>query len=222
MLLTGPPIRERLAPSERLERLAQAGIERVLSRVLDTDVTVGGVTLDSAAHVLRVHDVQIANPKGFGEGEAISVEAIRVEADPRSLFSPEPEVRLIGVSGATINADTKLPGGSNLKRLMDNAKEARVARFRAGERSKKKWRIEKGVLESWSVNFRSGFPGSTPRRAVLDKIEMDFLGSDGRGMTADQVLTRLFARLVQELGLVHDSVPESLPEMLFETLDKAA
>jgi hypothetical protein len=60
-----------------LEAIAKAGIGSVLTQVLDTPCSVGGVKLDLRRQFLELRDLRIANPKGFSSGDAIQVKTWR-------------------------------------------------------------------------------------------------------------------------------------------------
>ncbi|HIJ74071.1 MAG TPA: hypothetical protein HPP83_08210 [Candidatus Hydrogenedentes bacterium] len=195
------------------EVTAKRAVERVLSFVLEAETRVGSVHFDREGKGLELKDVRIANPKGFKEGDAIAAKKVRVEADPKSLFSREPLVHLVEVEGPTVNAETTLGRGSNLKRLMKSAD-----RFSDKKLLKmlpqKEWRIEKGVLRESTVNLSSDFPKQSTTR-TLDDIEMTFPGRDGKGIRADEAMVKFLGRLARELELVDEDDPiETLIDLL--------
>jgi hypothetical protein len=186
--------------AQDLEPIARVGIQRVLSRVLDVPVTVASVKLLPDEQRMVLNDVKIANPQGFEAPNAITADAVEIAADVQSLFSPSPEIKLVQVSGAKVNAETKLPQGSNITKLLNNAKAARQGPL-AG-RAPKQWRIEKGVLKGAEVNVGTQLLASQNMQRKIGNIEMDFMGENGRGMPAQEAMARFLARLVDELNIL--------------------
>lgn len=190
--------------AKRFDQLAKLAIERVMSRVFDADTRIESIKWNKDAKALDIQGLRIANPDGFSRGDAIVVKAFRVEADPESLQSDEPVIQLIETVGATINAEVGTTGGVNIKRLLDNVRTAKARvparpRMRGDDdEPRKRWRIEKSILQACEVNIQTPL-GSTSKQ--LDDIEMDFLGEDGQGMTAREAMAKLMQRLVQEIAL---------------------
>jgi len=180
-----------------LEKVARFAIGQVVSFVLDSPTTVERVRLNSEEQLLELNNLKIANPKGFDGDTAIFVENVRVQADPKLLFSDEPVVRVVGVTGASVNSEANLGRGFNLKKLLDNA-------MRFGEPKllkrlpKKKWRIEKAVVETCEVNMITKLLEKQTTTKRLERFEMDFLGEDGKGMTADQAIVKVLKTLMEK------------------------
>lgn len=188
----------------RMEKYAKFGIERVLTRLLGAETRVDSVAWDKSGKVLEIQGLRIANPEGFSDSDAIFVKAFRVEADAKSLDSEEPVIKLIKTTGAKVNAEISPRGGVNIKTLLDNVNDAREKlgnrpKLRGGgDEPKKKWRIEKGVLQQCAVNIVTPLGNST---RTLDDIDMDFIGDDGKGMTAREAMQKVMGRIVDELAL---------------------
>ena len=196
-----------------LEGLAKAGVGAVLSNILETPCSVGGVQLKLREQFLELSDLKIANPKKFSEGDAIAVKKIRVEADPKVLFSEEPAIRLIQVSGATVNAEQTLSNGMNLKKLMENAERSKKGKA-AKERPKKKWRIEKAVLDDCTANITTEMPLRKTMQKTIDHLEMSFGGKDNQGVPADEAMTQVLQTLIDKLGLFQEGGVAPLVNLL--------
>ena len=183
-----------------LEALAKAAVGHVLSFVLEVPTTVGGVRLDLEQQVLEVTGVRVANPEGFHGETAITVDKARIEADPMALFAPEPLVRLINVTGATVNAELNPAKGINLKKLMDSA-----GRFKGPGLIKlppKKWRIDKVVLDGCVADTTMQLLTKQTRCKTLDRIEMSLAGPDGKGVTTDEAVVKVLQVLIGKIGLL--------------------
>lgn len=186
---------------ERIEALAKLGLERVLSRVLEAPVQVGEVKRAAGGEGLELRQVSIGNPKGYSEGTALSADSVLVEADLQSLLSREPEIRLVSASGVQVNAESKLPFGSNLTTLLKNARDAKPE-GPLRDRMQKRWRIHKAVLQQANVKMDSPLAAKSAQERTLSDIEMSFGGEDGRGIPAQQAVAQFMARLVQELEIL--------------------
>ena len=200
-------------PPTTLEKVAQRGIGRVLSFVLDAPATVERVRLDREAQVLELKNLRIGNPKGFHGDTAIAVETVLVEADPKSLFSGEPLVRLVKASGAAVNAEVNVSRGLNLKKLMDSA-----GRFKGPKLlkllPKKRWRIEKGVLENGAVEITTQLLTKQTTRKTLERYEISLMGKDGKGVTANEAMVHVLQLLIERAGLLEGSGLEPLVGLL--------
>jgi len=184
-------------PPTPLETGAKIAVETVLSFVLETRVTAERVRLDADTERFELLNLRIANPKAFdSETPAIAVKRILLEAPPDVLFAPDPVVRVVEVSGAVINADADLRHGINLKKLLDSA-----ARFKGPKPDdQKKWVIEKGLLRESVVNLTTELLVQQTREYKLKPIEMTLKDKDGGGLTADQAISRVLRRILDEIG----------------------
>lgn len=182
-----------------LEGIAKAGVGLVVSKILDVPASVGGVRLDLKKQFLELSDVKVGNPKKFSENDAIFAKKVRVEADPKSLFSEEPTIRLIQVSGGTVNAEQTLAGGMNLKKLLDNVTKLKGAKPSKGE-SKKKWRIEKAVLDDCTANVTTELPIRQTTQKKLDHTELNLAGNGGNGLTSEGAISRVLETLIDKTG----------------------
>lgn len=203
---------------DRLEAMAKIGIERVLSRILNAPIEVGAVSIVPKQEFMLLKSVRVGNPPGFDGDTALAAEEIRVDADIRSLFSRKPTIRLIEVKEASVNAETKLPAGSNIMRLMNNAKQ-----FKSGplaERAQKEWLIEKAVLEGAKVVSDTRLIHERRDERTLGTIEMAFKGPDGGGLPAEEAVAQFLSKLVSELNIVPDETPAGKAVELFNLLKK--
>jgi len=200
-------------PATALEKAAQRGVGRVLSFVLEAPSTVERVRLDREAQVVELKGLRIANPKGFDGETAIGVDAVRVEADPKLLFSDEPLVRLVQIGGAAVNAEMNVSRGLNLKKLMDNA-----GRFKGPKLlkllPKKRWRIEKGIFESGAVELTTELLTKKTTRKTIERYEISLMGADGQGVTANEAMVQVLQSLIERAGLLEGSGLEPLVGLL--------
>lgn len=191
-----------------LEKVARLAIGRVLSYVLETDVSVGGIRLDTKAETLELSDLRIANPKGFEADQAFSLGKVLVDADPKSLFSDAPTIRRIEVSGAKANVEVNLKG-VNLKKLADSASRFKPPGAQGPKKhgqtddpNAKKWRIAKALMENCSVDIITALPFKQTTRRSIDKIDLDLSGPDGTGLPANEAMAQVLNAIMDKLGLL--------------------
>jgi len=195
---------EPAADAPLLERIAVSAIGKVLSRVLDAPASVSRVQLDLKGQVLLVSGLKIGNPEGFdGQQQAITVDTVRVEADPKLLFGKEPAIRLVSLAGTTVNADLGLRG-LNLKKLLDNAGR-RVPKGLLEGDPNKRFKVEKGLLEKGVVNFTSAVLGQNSSNEI-GPIEISLMGADNKGVTANEAMSIILKKLLDETGLLDQGV----------------
>ncbi len=186
----------------RAENVAKVAIERVMSLILEVPVVVGGVSLDRENELMVLSDFRVANPDGFHADYAFQAETVQIEADLESLFTRTPQVKVIHVTGAHINAETHLRKGSNLLRLRNNASKFQTGPLRA--RMEKEWRIGQGVLESAKVNMRTELLESRGEEKELERIEMTF---GPEGVPAQTAVQQFIVRIIEELDLIPENSP---------------
>lgn len=203
---------------DRLEAIAKIGIERVLSRILNAPVEVGAVSIVPKEEFMLLRAVKVGNPPGFDGDTALAADEVRVEADIRSLFSRKPTIRLIEVKEASVNAETKLPAGSNIMKLMNNAKQFKSNPL--AERAQKEWLIEKAVLEGANVVSNAKLLHERRDERKLGTIEMAFKGPDGGGLPAEEAVAQFLSKLINELNIVPDDTPAGKAVELFNLLKK--
>jgi hypothetical protein len=209
-MLAGPLLRPLAPPEDRpqgLHDVVKNGIERVVSKVLDAPTKVGDFKWDPDKQRLDLMDLRIGNPEGFSDDDAIFVKKVSLESDLKSLLSDQPEIRLIDVGSITVNAETALGKGNNLKKLMDNAKRIQPRGGKGlqgglrGSGEEKRWKIEKATLDTSTVNISTALLSAQKQSHEFGPFEMSFIGDDGSGLPANQILARVMERLLQETNL---------------------
>ncbi len=177
-----------------MEQVAKAGVETILSFLLETRVSVESVRLDPANQQMELVGFTVLNPKGFDETQSVfAAQRVLVQADPLVLFSPRAVVRHIELEGANVFAEARLGRGFNLKKLLDS-----VNRFKAPRpANEKRWILERGVLNNFSIRFNSDFP---PKRFDYagESLEMSMRGPHDEGVTADKIIAEFLSMLINE------------------------
>lgn len=101
---------------------ARKALERQLSKVLDTPVSVGAIVTHPVTKTFDITDLVISNPRAFNVGPAFEVPRISVAVDPATLFGSRIDFPYIHAHDAHIHLHY-LPGtGSNVSVLMERAR----------------------------------------------------------------------------------------------------
>lgn len=194
-----------------LEKIAAAGISAVLSNVLDTPCSVSRVQLNMEKQVLELSGIKIGNPKGFDSDSAVQVGQALVEADPKLLFGKEPEIRVLSIEGVTVNAEVNRHG-INLKKLLDSANRRIPAPLLKGDPNKR-FKINSAVLDSGTINITTDFVRKNTSRKEMKKIEMSLVGRNGQGVTAQEAMSTVMGRLLEETDLLKGGLDQVLPPL---------
>ena len=190
-----------------LELSAKAGVEGILSFLLEAPTKVEGVRWDPKEGILKLEKLRIANPKGFSTDKpAMTFAEAYVKAQPDLLLSREPTIEIVRLKGAVINSEQSLAKGINIKKLADSASRFGAPDLKVLQMLGKKFRIEKGELGGAAVNLKSDLLGEKSWK--LDTIEMNFkeMGG-GKSMRADQILSKSLQRILEEVVTKTTGVP---------------
>jgi hypothetical protein len=108
-----------------LDRVVAMAIEHYGSVALGTALRVGSVSIEPARGKGTIEGLQVAQPAGYGPGDAIAVEEITLDLDEGSLASGSPYViSLVRVAEPRVAFVMHEDGSSNIKAL-----QAHVARY---------------------------------------------------------------------------------------------
>ncbi len=199
-----------------VERIVQKAVGSVLSMVLDTPTTVEGVRLDPETKGIELRGLRIANPKGFQAEEVISLEKAVVTADLKSLFSKEPIINVMEVSGATVNAEMDITRGINLKKLLDRVSKLKMPKLGP----EKRWKIDKALVQNATFNVRTPIPGKENTQKTIESFETSLAGPDGRGVTTNEAVTFALQTLLDKSGMLEGTGAGSLLEPLSGLLQR--
>lgn len=151
------------------------------SMLMQTSVTLDGVTFDPLAGVFHLQGLAIANPEGYSAGNALYLGEVKVKMDPWSLTTPAIMVEEVRITQPEINFIGSL-GSTNISKLQDNiapketAQKADTATSTTAEKGEgKRVEIRYFVLDDGKVS--ATFKGLPTAAAVkLPMIEMHDLG----------------------------------------------
>jgi hypothetical protein len=168
--------------------------EGVASKKLETYVVLGGMYVQPLVGRARIQGLHIANPEGFGSGDAISASSVKIRMSPLAIFRENVEISQIIVSGIFIDY-IKSSGGSNLDKLQSN-----VSRSHHKESSLDggKLVIKKLVIEGASVRLHLPPPVDTAMTVDLPDMTLTNVGANG-GVDSAQIIALMIGRMLPSI-----------------------
>ena len=100
-------------------RVARA-IEEEGSRIVGTRVRVSSVDIDLTAGKGTIRGVRVANPEGYSSSDVITLAAIELAIDARSLGERPFRITRVNVGDSVVNFELHEDGGSNIERITRN------------------------------------------------------------------------------------------------------
>lgn len=169
--------------SVSLGRIVKTAVETAGPRLLGAPVTLGLATLAPWSGRGTLRGLVIGNPEGFKGPRAVSVGAIEVEVNLRSLWSDTIVVERVAVRRPEIVWEMA-GGGSNLTRLQRNA-EAAAARLGGGAapapaKKGKSLLIRELEITGGQVGLAAPAFGGSALSAPLPDVRLTNLGGPGR------------------------------------------
>jgi uncharacterized protein involved in outer membrane biogenesis len=116
-----------LALVTRLDGALKGIVEREVSRIYLTDVTIERVDVSPLRQTVEIHGLTVENPPKFRKGPAMTIGRIEVLVDLKSLFTATPRIRRILVEKTDVHLRYELSDGTNLRALTQNAEQLDTA-----------------------------------------------------------------------------------------------
>jgi len=175
-----------------------------------TDLRINDVSISLFSGEAKLKDFYLGNPKGFKSPEAMSVNAIYVNVDEKSITRDPIIIDRVEVVGPNItyekvrrtdNFQTIL---SNVKRSADSAdtsKSSSSSEKPSKESTGKKLVIRDFIITDGKVNMDVDMQAgsSISASASLPKIHLKNVGEKSGGATAEEVFYIVFAELYDKL-----------------------
>ena len=172
-----------------------------------TDLRVHDVSISIFSGEAKLKDFYLGNPKGFKSPEAMSVNAVYVDVDEKSITHDPIVIDRIEVVGPKITyekvrrADNFQTILSNVKRSADNSKSSSSSKKASKESTGKKLVIRNFIITDGKVNMDVDMQtgSSVSASASLPKIHLKNVGEKSGGATAEEVFYIVFAELYDKL-----------------------
>jgi len=172
-----------------------------------TDLRVKDVNISLFSGKAKLKDFYLGNPKGFKSPEAMSVNAIYVDVDEKSITRDPIVIDRIEVVGPNITyekvrrTDNFQSILSNVKTSADTSKSSSSSKKASKESPGKKFVIRDFIITDGKVNMAVVMPAgsSISASASLPKIHLKNVGEKSGGATAEEVLYIVFTELYDKI-----------------------
>lgn len=177
-------------------------MEKYGTQAIGTAVRVNKVTLHPAQGKGAIEGLTVANPKGYGAPHIISLGAISIRLDPRSLAADPAVIDDIRITSPLVVYEMNEDRVANVDVLKKNLGADRPSKTagrgkKSAKEEGKRLRIRRLVIESARADVRISALGGKPRTVTLSRIEMKDIGGT-RGATPEQVAKQIVTAIVAE------------------------
>lgn len=188
-----------------LGQIVKDGIEHYAPPILGTSVTVAGVQLSPFSGAGSISKLAIGQPKGYGNGEAISIGKAGIALDTSSITSDVIVVKRIAIDAPTINL-VQLANGNNIEALVGNIQSkagggAQPAKTEAQAGPSKKIIIDDFTLSNAVVSASSPLlKEGKPVELKLPDIRITGIGRKTNGARVSDAAQTIAKRIEKEVG----------------------
>lgn len=193
-----------------IDSIVSSNIEQIGSQMTGTSVTVDDVSISPFSGSGTVQGFRIANPDGYSQEHAVTIEDFSIELEPFTLFSDEIIVNRITITGASVYVEQKLPE-NNIREIMSHVNDVP-----AGETSDARLIIEQFVLEDGTTDLYTEVGGERSARVEISRIELQDLGRASGQETLEAVIKQIAEEVA---GESLDAAVESGGEQLRDALE---
>jgi hypothetical protein len=172
-----------------LDAIVARQIERHGAAVTGTSVRVGSVDLSLRSGEGTLRGLRVANPDGFGGGDAFALGAIIVRIDLGSLRRSPVVIDLVRISGADVDFVVDAEGRSNLEVIRDHARSVSGGRSgseRAGEGAERRFEIRELSFEGGHIDADTTAVGGKQTGLAMPPLSLDDVGGS-RGATPEVI-----------------------------------
>ncbi|HZD53880.1 MAG TPA: hypothetical protein VE175_12600 [Woeseiaceae bacterium] len=199
-----------------LDRLVAGIIERQGSQATQTHVTVGSVSIDLRAGSAAISRLAVANPEGFSNEPAISLDEFAIDLDPMAVTSDPLVIERVTVNGARLLVEQQ-GTRNNLKTIMTSL-ERQASEPAPAEEEGRKLIIQRFEVSDSDATL--SVPGlNEERRAHMPKVVLTDIGRKTNGATAAALAEQLLGPLI-EMAL-ESAAERGVGEALRKKLDEA-
>ncbi|HUY69142.1 MAG TPA: hypothetical protein VMV79_07560 [Alphaproteobacteria bacterium] len=194
-----------------IDHIIKVAVERYGSAATQSEVSLGGVTLELASGQGSLNGFRVANPKGFSSGTALSVGSIAVQLDTSSLRGSGPIViRSVAIDKPQVIYELADNGASNLQTIANNTRAYAAAMSGPQARNEttnsngpgRKIVIDDLVVRGGEVSVSQTMLKGRSLSAPLPVIRLTNIGKASGGATAAQVADEVLGVITREASQV--------------------
>lgn len=199
-----------------LDTLVAGIIEREGTDATQTDVTVGSVSIELGEGSAGLSRLAVANPQGFSDTPAITLEDFAIELDPMAVTEDPLVIRHVTVNGARLLVEQQ-GARNNLKTILDSLESQASAEPEAGAEGRKLV-IDRFEIENAGATLSA--PGLDREQSIeLPPIVLTDVGRASNGATAAEIAEQLLGPVI-EVALER-AASQGLGDALRDKLDQA-
>jgi hypothetical protein len=198
-----------------LDSLVAGVIERQGSKATQTEVEVGSVSIDLQAGTAGISSLAVANPEGFSDQPAITLEDFAIELNPMAVTADPLVVHRIRVNGAHLLVEQD-GTENNLRTILASLEQ--MAPESEPEADGKKLIIDRFELADASAKLL--VPQLNEERELkMPQVVLTDIGRATNGATAASIAEQLLAPII---GMALESAAEAgVSDALKDRLDEA-
>ncbi|HKL14490.1 MAG TPA: hypothetical protein VJ915_02585 [Balneolaceae bacterium] len=181
-----------LTISLTIDSIVSSGIEDIGTEMTGTAVTVDDVSISPFSGSGTINGFRVANPDGYSQENAITIQTMSIQLEPFSLFSDEILINQVIITDASVYVEQKLPE-NNIRDIMAN-----VNSVPEGEASDARIIIELFVLENGTADLFTDVGGERSARVEISRIELQDLGRESGQETAEAVIKQIAEEVAGE------------------------
>jgi hypothetical protein len=177
-------------------RVARA-IEAQGTEILGTKVRVDSVDVELAAGRGAIRGLRVANPEGYTDGDVISLSAIELAIDARSVGAQPFRITSVRVGDVVVNFELRGDGGSNIEHIRRHVSRDGESAEPAEGGEAQRFAIGEFAFAGGEI-FLANPSAETPERVHLPGMELRDLGG-AQGATGGEIgeqIARAFTRRV--------------------------
>lgn len=172
----------------------QTALQSEGSRMTETDVTVRDVNLSLMGGSLSLSGINVANPKGFSAGNALSLGKINVSVDRSSLFTDRIIIKEIRVDNPSVLLE-KSGKTTNLQALQNALKRHSPPSSGEGAASEPvKVLINDIYVNTTKLNYKLS-PAATLKTISLPDVHLQNIGTGGEGVDVKAAVQQVVAQM---------------------------
>ena len=179
-----------------LDSIVAGFIEDTGSKVLKTEVSVSGVSIDLKAGKAVIAGLTIANPDGYSSANLFEMEGIEVGLDLGSISKDVLIIDSILINNPKVNFEGDEKGGSNMQTLLDNIDSGSKDEAASEDGEDTKMIINRFEFTGGQVKATSKLKPDEVLDLKLPAIKMSDIGQAQGGVTADVVAKEITSKLV--------------------------
>lgn len=173
-----------------LDSIVKSNIEDIGTEMTGTGVTVESASISPFSGQGTISGFRVANPEGYAQDYAVSLDEFSIELDVWTLFSDEIIVRDITILEPFIYVEQQLPE-NNIQTILQH-----VNSMDSFEASDSEMIIEHFLLENGTVDLYTEVGGERSARVEIETIELHDLGRGG----GEEAVEDIIQRIAEEVG----------------------